>query len=385
MDPSGSYTVALPLGTPSQSQVFLTLDLNSPLTSLSCSTNLSSDSSFHPSSSSTFRNRTASPQPCANSSSSCNYLAQDSLTLTQRTVYSLNNTTPTPLLSTVVDVAVPSLTFLCASSLPNNSASALPPPIGVAAFSRGRFSIPSQVAREAGLAKEFAYCLSGSIGPVVFGSRPEGYAFQTFPDPPVIFNMSNLHNRLPLLAVKGGKYAVRVEDITISEKSVNLTKPVKMYISTTTRYTRLERSVYKKVREGFRRQIKYGNESAGVVAMSAVPPFDTCFNVTSPSIPDRTSFFFHTAQSGQVSFLLSGNREWPLFTDTLAGVNGDVLCLAMVDAGRREPSVLGTFNQQGRLVHIDLLNRSLAFGQVDNVGLQIPHGLFRYRNCANFV
>ncbi|MCO5574406.1 hypothetical protein L7F22_028191 [Adiantum nelumboides] len=147
--------------------------------------------------------------------------------------------------------------------------------------------------------------------------------------------------------VKGGKYAVRVEGITIHRESMKLKKLIKLYISTTTQYTRLGRSVYKRVREGFRRHIKYGNVTAGVVPVAAVQPFDTFINMTSWRVPDK--------HIGQVKFLLNGDVEWPVSTDTLVYPKKDMLCLAVVDACHRKPSVLGNFNQQDRLVHIDLI------------------------------
>ncbi|KAI5076802.1 hypothetical protein GOP47_0008867 [Adiantum capillus-veneris] len=293
---SNSYFVELPLGTPAQTMT-LKADLTASIISVRCSEDNSSaaTATFHAWQSSTFtRLRAAPPQPVRRSSAN----AHDTLTLSNITTFSLNIPMRTPVMATRVDVAVPRLELRCT---PASSSSPLL--AGVVALGNSSLALPAQLAKLAGISSEIAYCLpsseyqSNSYGPIIFGSSPNGYIFQNFPDYPINVSAAALP-RTPLFAM-GSDYGVEAIDITVGGESIGLAQPIRMRVNTAQPYTRLPTYLYRKVREISRRKVGYGNQT---VPVAAVAPFDICFNIT--AISDQ--LYFMLASLGRLELSLAG-------------------------------------------------------------------------------
>lgn len=331
---SNSYILKLPFGTPQQTQL-LTLDVESPVTALSCG----NKGSFQPSLSSTFHKLSCGGSSSSSAKYSCG-LAEESVTIN-----TTDGTTPLkPFTVTGVD-------FKCVPSKANGSSSSA---ISVAALSSGKLALPAQITENAGLARKFAYCLPSSTsspGTVFFGSS-NSYIFQS--GPPV--NVSSVLSHTTLHTNTDGSYAISVQNIAVSfvsQKTLNFKKPLKLRISTVQPYTKLQRSVYKALRSTFRQQISYGNLTA---AAPAVAPFDTCFNATK----------FYSTRAGpgvpQINLQMSDGAVWSIFgLNSVVSVSDSVLCFAFVDAGIRQPSVLGTFQQHDNFLEFDLKHSVLGF------------------------
>ncbi|MCO5599392.1 hypothetical protein L7F22_053494 [Adiantum nelumboides] len=343
----GTFFLNLPLGTPPQ-KLPLLLDVQSSSTNLFCSNadlnSSSSSASFQPSLSSSFN-----PSPVG----TCNYVSPGSssppspsqiCSCTQDTVslYIERTAFPDPLLS----ANVTGVNFTCCTGLEGSIAGGA---AGIAGLSRGDRSLPAQISKRGGLAREFSYCLPS----VAFFGRVTSYGMlSAFVGQMVTFS-TTLQTRL--YYVKEGGYAFKLLNVSVLGEGL-MERPTKMRLSTLQRYTTLERKVYKKVRASFRQAVGYANKT---VRRPATAPFDTCFDTTALYNAARAP---HLKGPG-LGFQVEGGGGWSLLPhNTFVSVNVDsVACLGLLPAAPGQPSVLGTFQQVDCLAEFDLQHSRFGF------------------------
>ena len=350
------YVVNLPIGSPNQTTMRLKLDLDSSETIVNCSNELAASSrTLHKLKCRDKRSRKSNE----NTLEGCE--VEDSVWLNE-----LRGNVSDPTVS--VSVPVRKVNFECVSNAD-----------GVAAFSgAAASSLPAQVSKNGpGIGKRFSYCLPS----IAYFGSPDVYtkaqvisvSFSTYKYVQITHFSSNQFQRTPLIIKKKKKkkngpepkhrYAISVHNISVDGNgwvgSLNLSKPIELFISTTQLYTSLETSTYVAFRDMFRHAV------GPAPPLDPVAPFDTCYSAN--------SFFDHFG--GQhplpigpfLSLNLAGGATWtvsaPKYFVRPSSKPG-VACFGFVDAGPNKPNVLGTFQQEDSLLEFDVARSTLAFQRI---------------------
>ncbi|MCO5565096.1 hypothetical protein L7F22_018767 [Adiantum nelumboides] len=189
-------------------------------------------------------------------------------------------------------------------------------------------------------------------------------------------NISDFLGRAKLgVDERSGLLSVELKNVSIEGEAValKLRSPLKLQVSSVEPFTRLERSVYVRMRAVFKAKAAARGiqEVGGVVGGK----WDTCFNASTigfsragPAVPPIELGL--VAPSG-------GVIGWSVFGfNSMVAVSESVSCWAFVDAGAGKASVLGSFQQQGGLFEFDVARKQLGFTGVLDV----------YRTtCSNFI
>ena len=263
------YVVSLPIGSPNQTTMRLKLDLDSSETIVNCSNELAASS------------RTLHKLKCADPDTRSRKTlegceVEDSVWLNK-----LRSNVSDPMVS----VAVRKVNFKCGSGGESGD--------GVAGFSGAESSsLPAQVSKNGGgLGKRFSYCLPS----IAYFGSPDVYtkaqlisiSFGAFRYVQITHFPSNQFQRTPLIIKKKQKkkgseaeprYAISVQKMSVGgfsgdsrDPSLNLSKPLELFISTKEPYTALQSSTYAALRDAFRAAV------GPTPRVGAVPPFDTCY------------------------------------------------------------------------------------------------------------
>eukprot|EP00249_Psilotum_nudum_P019881 c27457_g1_i2 orf=222-1256(-) len=237
------------------------------------------------------------------------------------------------------ELTVQGVNFTCIGSADQDGAE------GILGLSQGNHSLPAQLATKSEIARKFAYCLTGgsSPGPIFFGSGVD-YVFQPGKNLSASLSFTPLKKQL-------NDYAVTLEDIVVDSAALNL-KNHTVRLSSVQLYTKLTTPIYLSLRSAFRSKAA----SRNFTRVASVSPFDTCYNSSSISV---TILGYAVPE---VDLKLGGNVTWPLFgSSSVVSVSDSVICLAFLDAGPIEESVLGTYQQQDHLIQYDLEGGKFGF------------------------
>ena len=347
------YVVNLPIGSPNPTTTRLTLDLDSSETVVNCSNELAASS------------RTLHKLKCADPDTRSRKTlegceVEDSVWLNK-----LRSNVSDPMVS----VAVRKVNFKCGRNAEEVAGFS-----GVAAS-----SLPAQVSKNAGLGRKFAYCLPS----IAYIGSPDAYTkaqeitfFGRFLEVQIKYFRSNQFQRTPLIIKKKKKnqkqkngseaeprYAISVHNMSVGGGgwvgSVNLSKPIELFISTTQPYTSLETSTYAAFRDMFRHAV------APAPTADPVAPFDTCYAAN--SFFDRYGSQHPLPVGPVLSLDLAGDASWtvsaPKYFVRPSSAPG-VACFGFVDAGPNKPNVLGTFQQEDSLLEFDVTRSTLAFQRI---------------------
>ncbi|MCO5568848.1 hypothetical protein L7F22_022549 [Adiantum nelumboides] len=276
-------------------------------------------------------------------------------------VLSTDGRNPRPL------VEVPKLAFVCGDDLllKNNAVPA--GVVGDAGLSRALLALPLQLAAKRSLKRIFTYCLP---------STGSGKGILIFGESPIVFQPNNdFTNSLqytPLLkdTKQPDSYFIGVKSIAVNGVTLSIASNLLKIqndgtggskggtiISTSVRYTQLESSIYNALASEFK---KAANARA-IKSVTAVSPFDTCFNASTAS-STRVGYNVPTID---LALQGSGGVVWSIMgANSVVSLNdGKVICLAF--QRRREfetrAIVLGTFQQQDALLQYDLATSRLGF------------------------
>lgn len=265
-------------------------------------------------------------------------------------------------------VSVPKFSFACGDNLllQNNGVPA--GVVGVAALSRALLALPTQLAAKLRLQRKFAYCLpstAGSSGVAFFGESV--YGFQQNKQ----ISQSSLHFT-PLLTDKTqpDEYLIGVKAISVNGQNLGLSANLLKggtRISSTVRYTQLQTSIYTALRDAFRKAAA----ARGIRQVTAVAPFDTCFD---PSTASSTRIGYNVPE---IDLSLQGSTVWQFFGANSVVTVNNVICLAFQTTPEYETRsiVIGTFQQQDAFLQFDLAASRLGF---------VPTLLGIQTTCSNF-
>ena len=348
------YVVNLPIGSPNKTTVTLKLDLDSSETIVNCSNELAASSrTLHKLKCRDKRSRKSNE----NTLEGCE--VEDSMWLNE-----LRGNVPDP----IVPVPVRKVNFKCGTG--GNAGD------GVAGFSAAdSSSLPAQVSKNGpGIGKRFSYCLPS----IAYFGSPDVYtkaqlisiSFGPFRYVQITHFPSNQFQRTPLIIKKKKKkkngpepkhrYAISVHNMSVGGVgSLNLSKPIELFISTTQLYTSLETSTYAAFRDMFRHAV------GPAPPLDPVAPFDTCYSAD--SFFDRYGSQHPLPVGPVLSLDLAGGATWtvsaPKYFVRPSSKPG-VACFGFVDAGPNKPNVLGTFQQEDSLLEFDVARSTLAFRRI---------------------
>ncbi|MCO5592132.1 hypothetical protein L7F22_046127 [Adiantum nelumboides] len=278
-------------------------------------------------------------------------------------------------------VEVPKLAFVCGDDLllKNNAVPA--GVVGDAGLSRALLALPLQLAAKRSLKRIFTYCLP---------STGNGKGILIFGESPIVFQPNNdFTNSLrytPLLkdTKQPDSYFIGVKSIAVNEVTLSIDSNLLKIqndgtggskggtiISTTVRYTQLESSIYNALASEF----KKAANARGIKTVTAVSPFDTCFDASTASVT-RVGYNVPTID---LALQGSGGVVWSILgANSVVSLNDDkVICLAFQRTREFEARaiVLGTFQQQDALLQYDLATSRLGF---------VSTLLGRMATCSNF-
>ncbi|KAG9457977.1 hypothetical protein H6P81_002485 [Aristolochia fimbriata] len=280
-------------------------------------------------------------------------------------------------------VSVPRFLFTCGSTfLTQGLATGV---TGVAGLGRTKIALPSQFASAFSFRRKFAVCLpssggGSSTGVVFLGNSPYKFlpggvdvsASLTFT--PLLINPVSTAG-VSTAGERSDEYFIGVKSIKVNGKTIPVNSTLLKInkegyggtkISTVSRYTALETSIYNAVVAAF-------VKSLSVARVKSVAPFGACFSSKSigstrvgPAVPTIDLVL----QNPKVSWRIFGGNS-------MVEAKKDVLCLGFVDGGSepRTSIVIGGYQLEDNLLQFDLASSRLGFSS----SLR-----FRQTTCANF-
>lgn len=230
---------------------------------------------------------------------------------------------------------------------------------GVAGLGRSRISLPSQLAAGHGFNREFAVCFpstADSDGAIFLGGGNDltDYLMYT----PMIYNPVGKGG------VSDGNYFVGVTAIKVAGKQLPLDASLLSIdqngqggttISTISPFTILETTIFNTMIDAF----STAATAMGITRMPPVPPFQACFstkNVTVTGMGPAVPTIEMVLQSETVRWKVYG-------ANSMVFVTKDVMCLAVVDGGRRPTTsiVIGGHQLEDNLVLFDVGTSRIGF------------------------
>ncbi|XP_068657832.1 chitinase CLP-like [Aristolochia californica] len=267
--------------------------------------------------------------------------------------------------------SVPRFVSACA---PKSLFKSLPAGVaGMAGLGRSRVALPSQLANDLSIQRQFAICLPGtssSAGVAFFGDGPY------FLLPASGLDVTNLLSFTPLIKnpVNPGYY-IDVKAVAVNGELVRFLARMLMFdaeggggvkLSTVAPYTTLKSHVYRAVLKAF------AKATHGIPRAAKVTPFDLCLN-TSKLGSTRVGL-----PVPQVDLILPNGQNWTIFgANSMKQVSEDVACLAVVNGGEKaqQAAVIGSYQLENNFLLFDLAKSRLGFSST----------LFFFRTtCSNF-
>ncbi|CAM0948813.1 unnamed protein product [Alopecurus aequalis] len=241
--------------------------------------------------------------------------------------------------------------------------------VGVAGLAPSTQSFPAQVARTQKVANKLALCLpsdgttttGNSVGVAIFGGGP----FFFIPSDRGDFT-TMLAGTAPLHGFNGSPgYFLSATGIAVDQKNVPLPSgPLVVGLSSTIPYTALRPDVYAPFVKAFDQAAAGPNWSPLVSRVTAVAPFERCYNSTKLSVGlSRLGY-----PVPQIDLLLQGGQGQTfsvLGANSMVQVNANTACLGFVQmkaAGAQAPAaVLGGFQLENHLLVLDEEKKQFGF------------------------